>query len=232
MSINMDKAEQSTDLRAATQVVPRVNLMPQEILAENKFRRTQVVLGGALLLVLAGLAGGWALSVLDVQHAEDGLAAEQVTAQQLATEEAKYAEVPKLLSNIDSVQNAQAQAMVQDVAWYAQLDKINQEFPAGLRFASLNMTMFTATAGAAATANPLATPNQIGTITVEGIGPDYVNVSQWLDAMAAHPGFVDPYYSSATLGYNDSKKTTEVSTTTTVGFTDEVLSHRFDRKAQ
>lgn len=232
MSINMDKTQSLGKIDAVgttARTLPKVNLLPPEVTAQNTFRRTQLILGGATLLVIAGLGAGWVGSMMQVGAAEEALAAEQVTAQELQAEEARYAEVPRVLSAIESVQNAQAQAMATDVAWYAQLDKVNQEFPEGLKFTSLSVTMNDAGA-AADTGNPLAAPNTIGTMTVEGIGPDYVNVAAWLDALEGHDGFVDPYYSQATRSVDETKKK-EVTVSTTVNFTDGILSNRYERKA-
>ncbi len=233
MSINMDKTQQLGAVETAGATVytlPKVNLLPPEVTAQNTFRRTQFILGGVTAVVVAGLAAGWVGSMMQVTAAEEALAAEQAVTQELKVEEARYAEVPRVLSAIEAVQNAQAQAMATDVAWYVQLDKVNQEFPDGLKFKTLSMTMNDAGAGAdAASANPLSTATPIGTLTIEGVGTSYPNVAAWMDALAGHEGFVDPYYNEAKRTAADGK--TEFGVTTTVGLTEEILSHRYDREA-
>lgn len=232
MSVHMDKTETYLPTFAPVGIHgPRVDLMPPEIGAERAFRKTQFAMGGALVGVIGLLACGWAFSVWQTSNAADALAVEQNTARQLAAEEAKYAEVPVLLTKISNVQDAQTQAMASDIAWASQLDQVSREFPQGLIFDKLTMALNDTGQTSTASAVPLASGNTIGTIQVEGVGPNYINGAQWLDAMGAHPGFVDPYLSSFVLAYDDAAASTEVVQKTSVGFTDELLTHRFDQKA-
>lgn len=235
MSMNMDKSApvmadtQTLPALASTYTIPRVNLLPPEIAAEATFRRTQVVLGGVTLAVIAALAGGWAWSQHTLSVAQEQLATENQHTQVLAAEEAKYAEVPKVLNAIVATENAREQAMSPDVAWYTQLDMINREFPESVSFKTLTMVMNAAPGGVA---DPLATPGAIGTITVEGtsVKPTHVKTAEWLEAMTAHPGFIDPYYSLSDLAAEGGRDVIKM--TTTVKFTDALLTHRFERKAQ
>lgn len=229
MSIDMNKTQSlpAVDAAAAAYSVPRVNLMPPEILAQESFSRTRFALGGAVLAVVAALAGGYVMSSVEAGRAADELAAEQATSQRLATQEAAYAEVPNVLSAIEATQAGQAQAMSTDIAWYQQLDAINAEFPEGMTFKSLSVQLVAADS----VANPLSDGSAIGAITIESEGPSYVNTATWLDALSAHPGFTDPFYSQASLQVDDQTGASTVATTTTVQFTDDVLTHRFDRKA-
>lgn len=231
MSIEMEKTSQLAAVVAMpTLHLPRVNLMPQEVAAESKLRSTQLILGGVTVAVAAGIAGVAVLCFMGVSKAQDGLETSQARTTTLQQEEAKYAAVPKTLSEIDTLKNAQAQAMATDVAWYQQLDVVNQAFPTNMKFKSLTVSL-NADGAAAAAANPLATPNTIGSLTVEGYGPNFLNTADWMDALVGKDGFVDPYYSQATLAAADDSTSTIVQVSSTVSLTSDVLTHRFDRKA-
>ena len=236
MSIDMQKTGQPADvglLPVSTYTIPRVNLLPPEIAAERRLKKTQLALGLVTAGVIAALAGGFALSLHSVNQAEDALAAEQATATKLETEKAQYAEVPKVLNALETTQLARSQSMSADVLWYSQLDQLNAEFPQGFTFTSLTMNMYGVSGNAAAPVPDALNPKPvIGEILVEGKAPNYVNTAQWYEALEAHPGFENPFVTKADLGWDDEYQENVVVVTSSVQFTDELLSHRFDRKAQ
>lgn len=236
MSVEMEKTQQLEQVAAPVTAprLPRVNLLPPEIAAESAFKKTQFILAGAAAAVVLTLGAGFAISAMQASNAADDLAAQQKVASDLSKEEAQYARVPEVLGKIANVENAQATGMATDVAWYSQLDAINAKFPEGMTFESLKMTMndgMTAAATAEATPNPLAEPGAIGTITIEALNTTYSGSADWLDMAGSQPGYVNQYYTMADAAWDADSKTNLVKLSTTVEFTDEVLTHRFDRKA-
>ncbi len=231
MSVNFDKTQELgavPTLPAVAYSVPRVNLLPPEIGAKERFRVVQLGLGGAVLgvLVIAGACYGLAAhSVTQAQQQKD---AQDAITTQLTKEEAKYAAVPAINTQIDTLKNAQAQAMSSDIAWPAQLDQMAAEFPANFVFKTLSITLNTAGTATPST-DPLATPGTIGTISVTGTGPTQLKTAEWMEVLKNHKGFVDPYYTSSALA--DENNTTVTNVTSTVSFTSDLLTHRFDRKA-
>ncbi len=236
MSIDMEKTGQQADigvLPVTTYTIPRVNLLPPEIAAERRFKSTRIVLGLVTVGVIAALGTGFAWSVHEVHKAEDALAAEQATATKLEAEKARYAEVPKVLNALETTELARSQAMSADIAWYAQIDQINAEYPQGMRFKSLSMTLYGAGGNTTAlTPDPLNPEPVIGSIQVDGVAPSYVSTAQWYEALEAHPGFANPFVAKADLGWDEEYNANLVSLTSSVQFTDELLTHRFDRKAK
>lgn len=232
MSINMEKTQQLEPVAGFGQTaynVPRVNLLPPEIHDADRLRRTQLLLGGALLGVIAIAGIGVGLAVHSVSQAQDQVAAEQATTTKLGVEEAKYAAVPKILSDISLVENAQSQAMAQDVAWAGVLDQLSAEYPSGFSFLTLSANLNTPAAGAAATA-PLTTAGTIGTVNITGTGSAQLKTAEWMEALKADKGLADQYFTSSALTDLNGKTVTSV--TSTVNLTDQVLTHRFDRKAK
>lgn len=223
MSTSLNKTEVAAP--AVTEYrIPRVNLLPPEIREAREFKKTQGVLAGALVGVIALIGVGFGLSVWDLNRAENDLAAEQATTAQLNTEKAKYARVTEVKNEADAVNTARQTSMTQDVLWTQQVDQIVTEMPADMTFAKLTMT-FDATGGSVDLNNPLANPSGVGTITVDALGKNHTTAAAWLEAEAAHPGYVTPYLTSSE--YTDENGNILTKYTTTMRFTPDVFSGRY-----
>jgi hypothetical protein len=234
MSTNFHKGGEGVDVAIGSAfaqtayVVPRVNLLPPEIEAERRFKRTQLVLGGTTLGVVAVLGAGLALSVLAANDAEETLLAEQARTQQLVAEEGEYAEVPLVLGQVESAQAARSTAMAGDVLWYQYLNQVAATYPKDLWLRDLTVTVNPATPAGAAPVDPVTTPG-IGTVVFNGTGLEHPVTAEWLDVLGAVPGFADPAYTASTRTEVDGRVV--VDNTVSVVVTGDALSHRYDRKA-
>ena len=214
--------------------IPRVNLLPPEIHEARRFRRTQ----GALALCLAAtvvVAGGvFYLSQQKADAAQEELTLAQARTTELQAEQAQYAEVPKVLAQVESAEAARATAMSTDVLWYRYLNDLALSYPAEVWLGNLTATVAGpgGTTGAAAVpvagANPLATPG-VGTVAFTGTALEHSDVASWLDVLAGTPGLADPYFSSSQRSEIDGDDVVEF--TSQVVVTEDALSHRYDRKA-
>ncbi len=233
MSVTFDKAEAPTaaELPWTPYAVPRVNLLPPEIEAERTFKRTQLVLGGVTAGVVALLVGGFALAAISANQAEEELAAEAVRTQTLQTEEAKYADVPRVLAEVENAQNAQSTAMGTDVAWSTYLNQVAATYPQNLWLKDMSVTMaapaLTPTPGALGS-DPLATPG-IGAIAFNGTAKEHVDVASWLDALGAIDGFADPSYTNSAR--TEVEGQVLVDFTSQVVVTNDALTGYYERKA-
>ena len=85
---------------------PQVDLMPPEVRAGRRLKRTKrmlaIVVAG--VVALSGLAYG--ATVLSDRSAQADLEAVQQDAAKLTADQAKYAEVPRLLGQISSAETA------------------------------------------------------------------------------------------------------------------------------
>ena len=200
--------------------VPRVNLLPPEILEGRRFRRTQATLGLAVLgtLAAAGAATWWVAGT--VSDARTELSDTQARVATLQATQAQYAEVPRVIAEVDAATAARAQAMSSDVTWYRYLGELSSALPDGVRFTRLSATMNTAgTAAASASANPLSPAAVVGTLAVDGSAPTYASVSDWLEALDTIRGIDAPALSSAAAGSTG----TGASTGTTVTFSSSAV---------
>jgi Tfp pilus assembly protein PilN len=238
MSVNVpqDAATQVLDpALVSTYEVPRVNLLPGEILEARRLKRTQgfLVLGVAGVVALA--AAGYLATQRQADDAEAVLTASQARTSALQAEQAKYAEVPRVLAEVDAAKSAQQTAMATDVLWYRYLNDLALTYPQNVWLT--NMTASVAATGGAtgeaavpvAGSNPLATPG-IGTITFTGTGLDHPDVAAWLEVLDGTEGFADAYFSSSQRAELEDQAVVQFSST--VAVTADALSHRFDREAQ
>ena len=232
MSILTDR-DTGLDHGLVTYTSPRVNLLPPEIFEARKLRRTQIGLSGVVLAVVAAAGAGYFFAAASADAAQDELATEKAKTSVLQAEQAKYAEVPKVLAQVDSAKAAQETAMATDVLWDRYLNDLALTYPSEVWLGNLTATV-AGTAGTPAAAapvagsNPLATPG-IGTITFTGTALAHSDVASWLDVLDGTPGFADGYFTNSTRSEIDGQDVVEF--TSNVVVTGDALSHRYDRKA-
>jgi Tfp pilus assembly protein PilN len=150
----------------------------------------------------------------------------------LQAEQAKYAEVPKVLAQVESAKTAQETAMANDVLWYRYLNDLALTYPSEVWLENLTATVAGPGPEAAvpvAGTDPLATPG-VGTIQFTGKALQHSDVASWLDVLDGTKGFADASFSSSTRTQVDEQDVVQFTSDAVV--TGDALSHRFDRKAQ
>jgi outer membrane murein-binding lipoprotein Lpp len=204
--------------------VPKVNLLPIEIVERRRFRRTQILLGGAVLgaLVLAGAGTYWAQRGVD--DAGEQLSAADARVAALQSEQNRYIEVPQVRAQVDAAESARALALGSDVLWYRYLSDLDGARPGGVKFSGITMTMSATSSTAAASANPLSSSG-IGSIVVNGEADQYSEVASWITAVDKITGFSSSTLTSATKDEDD------VTFNTSAIVDTDALSGRYDKKA-
>lgn len=220
---------------AETYTVPRVNLLPPEILETRRFRRTQKVLGTVVVGVLAAAGGAYVLAQNSADSAAEELSVAQAETTRLKGEEAKYAEVPRIMAQVDAAKDARDQALSTNVAWYRYLNDLALSYPDAVWLENLTATVAApgGTTGAApvpvAGSNPLATPG-IGTVTFSGKALEHSDVAAWLDVLSGTNGFADAYFTNSTREQIDG--TDVVNFTSQVVVTGDALWNRYESEAR
>jgi Tfp pilus assembly protein PilN len=240
--------------------VVRVNLLPSEIADARRLRLTQSVLAGGLVLVLAGMGGLYALEVSHRKSAERDLAAVQADTTRLEAEQAKFADVPKVISAIDAAETARQGAMADDVEWYRTLTNLSLTLPANVWFTNLSLTV-TPPEGSVATSTASTPPSTststgkattgkatTGTASVGASGGTGAAVSGGAAGLVTVEGLAMDHPDVATWldtlakqpgmagAYFTTSERTLIGKTSVVKYqstavlTDEALSHRYDRK--
>jgi Tfp pilus assembly protein PilN len=209
--------------------VPKVNLLPREILDARAFRRVQKLLAGAVVgtVAVAGLAFAWSLH--GVQVAQADLDETRARTTQLRTEEAKYADVPRVLARVEQAKTARTAALGSDVLWYRFFDDLAAATPDTVSLTNVSVAMDTA--GAATTATDPLTPSGLGAVTFTGGGDRFPDVSTWLESVAGVDGLDGSTLQSATRSAGGTAEDGPVTFSSKIVIDAGALSHRFDGKA-
>lgn len=178
--------------------MPRVNLLPPEIAEAAQLKRLKVMLGALLLAAMAIVVLIYLVVSSQIGGAEDDLATAEATGAQLQADVATYAEVPKVLLEVDTAQANLATAMTPEVRWSFFLNDLSLTIPKSTRLATVtavNDAAATQLTGAVAGVEGAATPLgevSMGSITFTGKSTDFNAVAAWLQSLAKQKGYLEP----------------------------------------
>ncbi len=218
---------------------PRVNLMPEIVVAEARAHRAKMLLVVGTVASVVIVGGLYYLAAGTVAESQDRLDAAQATSAQLATDKAKYSDVPKVEAQVAAVVAQQYTALGGEVRWSFLLNNLALTLPAGTSLTSLNGTVSEGPQGAGAATGTPAGGNQvtgvngnpgIGTLTYQGEAVGYAQVANFLDSQAKQKTLVDPYLSSVAAP-TDTTTSPAMTFAATATVTAQALSHRYDVKA-
>lgn len=203
---------------------PQVNLLPPEIRSRRALGRTKVHLALALLVVLLLAALGYVYASLLEAQAADDLADVQADVQALVEQQGQYAEVPRIKRQIATAEDARRIGMATEILWTDYLRYIEASTPEAVSITELSTDVPGPMTGPLASISPLDTLG-IGSISVMGQASTLPDLSAWMDALDAVPGFSDATYMSAEL--TDDEGVAYFSITATVRVDETVLASRF-----
>lgn len=180
---------------------PQVNLLPPEVHSRRALGRAKVrlVLVLVAVVVLAGL--GYAYAMLQDNSAASALAAQQAEVTRLQAEQAQYAEVPQINSQITRIEKGRTYAMSTEVLLSGYIGSLQAVTPQGVTIQDLAITLPTPGTPAGVAANPLA-GESIATIAFNVQSPTVPDIGAWMDAIESIPGFADATFSAAQRGGN------------------------------
>lgn len=210
-------------------VVPKVNLLPREIEEARAFEKSKKVMA---LIVIAGVAvcaGGVALAFTTVNAAQTRVDEATSKIDQLNAEKASYAEVPAVMGQIEQITSSRAAAMGTDVVWDRYLNAVQIMSKGTYGVGSLSLSV--PGTGSGLNAGETA-PTAVGSTEVNWQVSTLDDAASLIEAMDAVPGWGAASLGSYTFDQQAEGGSKPYSASTTVIFTDEALSHRFDRKAQ
>ena len=211
---------------AATAVWPQVDLLPPEVRAGRRLGQTKrllalVVLGVVLLALL-----GWVYAKFTLDNADQELADAQNETTRLTAEQAKYAEVPRIQSQLSQADTALSSATGTEVLWKPYFEALRAVTPPNVSYDTLQVTMGS-DPNAAAASDPLQQPS-LGQIAFTARAAKLPDVAAWMDAVKNVPGLSDPWFTQGSV--TDKDGTVYYQVTGTVQITGTALAHRFDEK--
>jgi Tfp pilus assembly protein PilN len=213
---------------------PRANLIPDQIAAEAKVRTAKVVLGvvaGGSLLLVGGL---YLMATSEVNGAQDQLDSARAQSALLASQAAKYADVPRVRADLATAKAQQAAALAGEVRWSTVLKNLGLTIPPGVSLVSMNGTVSADAASPNATgassASVLGNPG-IGSLQYVGEAQDDARVASFLESVSKNTGVIDPFATQATASSSQgSTGPSFVNFSATATINSKALSHRYDAK--
>jgi hypothetical protein len=206
--------------------VPKVNLLPPEILQARRLVALKRLLAGAVAAIVLVCIGATVWAQLRASAAQDELDAVQARGATLRGEQARYAAVPKLLNLIQAADGARERAMSQDVLWYGFMSDLAVTTPEGITLSGLQVSLDKPTVNT----DPLV-PTGLGTVTFTGTAKHVPDVAAWLDAVAHIHGVDGSTLQTVTREDTKHGDSSPLNFTTSVTVTSNALTHRYDRKA-
>lgn len=223
-------------------LIPRVNLLPQEIADAENFRKLKYKLGGAVAIAVGVVGLLFVGATGQVSSAQEGLDVATANTVALQQQVTALAEVPKVYGQVAAAENQLTTAMGDEVRWSFYMTDLSLTIPNDVGLTSMSIKQVrTAAAPAAGTiAGPgaatagaqsvLGKPG-IATVTFEGQAATQDDVAAFLDSLAKQKSYVDPYFTNASVSddTDSGQKVVTFSATTTV--TDKAKSGRYTNQA-
>jgi Tfp pilus assembly protein PilN len=175
--------------------VSQVNLLPQEILEAQRWRRMTglVAAGGAVVIGLIFLF--YLMQVGTLGNVQDDVEAQQATNQQLRAEIADLQRFEDLQVRAQAKQELLAATYAGEASFSGLLMDLSRVIPSDAALNSLAVTITPPTAEDDPAADPAA-PGFVGNITSAGEAQGFDSLSTWLTRLEQVQGWVNPWMSS------------------------------------
>ena len=209
---------------------PRVHLLPVDVVERKKLRalKRKLLTYGAIVVLLVFAAYGIATFALTT--AQNQLASAQSNTAALIVQQAKYGQVTKLNTDIDSIKAAQVSTTTQEILWAPLIQSLEATLPSDAALsgitASIDQPLGTSTSTSTTPATssvPLEGP-RIATITVE-VTMAQSEVPGWIDRLPNLKGYVDAEVASVTQS-----GTGNYAVSATIHLNSSAVSDRFTAK--
>jgi hypothetical protein len=168
-------------------LVPRVHLLPAEVVAQRKAKalrqRLLTVLVGVIVLV--GIAV--AVASFGLANATTEQSVEQARSTALLAQAARYSSVTAIQKQVDDINRLQPAVTSSEILWSTFVANVATTLPAGT-----SITAFTAQLDPPAAANAVTDPlkrEHVATLNITALGPQS-SISDWLFQLLSVPGVV------------------------------------------
>ena len=184
------------EVRLAVGARPQVNLLPEDLRAARRMRRTRRVMTGFVVASVVVAAAGCGGAFLYERHAAGQLAAAERQADSLLSAQSRFAGVTTVRRALTSSAAAQRTAAVRMIDWEWYMDQIAGRLPAGLTIGSISVdsTIPSSAPGGAPAATPAPVAfsgSYVATVTVHVVTAHLSTVQSWLASLTSLKGYVD-----------------------------------------
>ncbi len=214
MTTTMRRLDPAASAERALRILPiAANLLPPEIAASRRARRTRRIVLLALIVFVALLMGWYVLASHETSTARSDLSRAEDAAQRLVRQQSAYSQVVAIQAESKAIGTQLAALLANDLQWSQLLSSLQKAAPAGVTLTGITSALESgtaagtagSTAGAAGgTAGTTAQlPNlsggkSIGTVTVTGSSTTKAGVAAYVDALAKVRGVANPLLTDAT----------------------------------
>ncbi|MCW2667449.1 MAG: Fimbrial assembly family protein [Frankiales bacterium] len=199
-------------------VLPRVNLLPPEILQRRRFHQLQIGLGVAVLGCASLVAMLYVGATGSVADAAGGLSTAQATGQQLQAEQAKYQDMTSVFAQATAAKGLLTTAMGEEIRFSGLLSELSTTLPEDVWLGTVALNQGATPGAAGATGG-------VGTVTFGGTGFSHDSVAAWLEAVDRSELYSDAYFSKSSEALMANRKTVTFASTATL--TPAALSRRY-----
>lgn len=230
MSLTLDPPTATTTTTATAAARPiwpaQVNLLPPEIRARRALQRASRWLLVGLSVLAAALVGGYVAASLQVSSAGEELASAQAETMRLSQEQSVYADVPAVLGQLSTLQEARVQGLATEIDWSRHLQQVLAVMPETVSVSSVDVVGASPMLAVAPPADPLHGPS-VSRIAFTGRSASVPDTAAWVDALNSVPGFSDAWVSGVTRAQDDAHGV-HYQVTSSVQVTEAAFTHRFD----
>lgn len=184
--------------------LPQVNLLPPEIRSARTLSVVKRWLGIAILLSFTVAALGYGYAVLEERAAHADLDLANAATNDLLAEQARYADVPLVLGQLATIEDARRLGMSTEILWSDYLGAITAAIPEGVTLETLNYAGASPSVPRTLSGNALFAPAG-GVIAFSGRAPTIPDTAAWMDALDAIPGLRDAWITVDQIGGDDSE---------------------------
>lgn len=206
---------------------PRVDLLPPEIRAERRERTRRRRLGVGVIGVVVVMVLGVGASTVVATAAQTRLEGEQARTVALLAEQAQYAEVRAMQTQVALAGAAQRVGASTEIAWRDFLQRVQATLPEGVTVETVDVDSASPLATYAQSTAPLQGA-RMATVKFTAMSVALPDVPTWLRALATLPGFADALPGS--VERNDTSGVYRV--TITMHINDAALAGRFATKVE
>jgi Tfp pilus assembly protein PilN len=209
--------------------LPRVNLLPPEIVEQRSVRKAQFGLGAAVVSSMLVVGALWGVAAAQEASAQRELDTQMVRQTKLNQDVTALAQVASTYNEIQQRRQVLSSAMSGEILWSRYLTDLSLLVPDNVWLEGMTVTpaeSATAT-GTGASFGPQAGPDAVATISFTGVALTQADVTNWLQSIDRGKGFTNVYYSNSTLTKLDNGAEA-VKFTSTVTVTTEALSGNYD----
>jgi hypothetical protein len=206
------------------------DLLPEEVVAARRARRTRGWMLGVVALALVALGGWYAQAAHETRLANDELDASITQLTTLQRRQAGFAEVVDVQSETSRISKQLGTLLANDLPWAALLDELRTTGDdTDVTVSGISGTLTTTTegqSGAETDALPSTSGAEtIGKAIVTGAGPDKPAIAKYVDALSSLRTVANPYVTS--VSKNESGA---MSFSLNIDITSQALCGRFTTK--